>query len=552
MPRASTSARRTQQQRTVSRLRPLDHSDVERQLRSLLDAAQAGVSSLALREVLQRLLTAVRDLFGADSAAVWRVDEAGVLRRFGSVGLSESYVRAATSPAPGDGVTDLVVRTGQPLAVADVLTDARFAQRDGLAAEGLRSFLSVPLFSRGRPNGALSVYRGDVHQFGSAEVELLAGLANLAAASIENALLHARTERALAEVTAQQELLRTMVETAQDGILALDAEGHILLFSSGCERLTGWSAAQAEGRLVTEVLSAPGPGLPCPDDCPVKPLFPPKGQQSSYTEVPLSTSDGSVRWVGASLARVASRRPGRVRAVMVLRDITAAKEMDELKSTLLSTISHELRTPLTSIRALSELLVEHEFDPVEARQAAETINRESERLTRLVDNVLDAARIEAGRLPTYPRPTHLAGVVGEALGVLHARPGPGFRLDLPVDLPPVLADPDRLRQVLDNLLSNAVKYGPADGEVRVRGQREGDQVRITVIDQGRGIPPEHLPRLFDRFHRVGGANAPGGTGLGLFISNSLVELMGGQMQASSRPGRGSSFSFTLPVAGEPG
>jgi signal transduction histidine kinase len=235
---------------------------------------------------------------------------------------------------------------------------------------------------------------------------------------------------------------------------------------------------------------------------------------------------------------------------MVLRDITAAKEMDELKSTLLSTISHELRTPLTSIRALSELLVEHEFDPDEARQAAETINRESERLTRLVDNVLDAARIEAGRLPTYPKPISLVEVIGEALGVLHARPGPRFRVEVPSDLPLVKADPDRLRQVLDNLFSNAVKYGPPEGVVRVRAQRDGDLARIAVSDQGPGIPSEHLPRLFDRFHRVGGENAPGGTGLGLFISNSLVELMGGRMQVSSRPGRGSSFSFTLPLAPE--
>jgi signal transduction histidine kinase len=541
----------------------------EKQLRSLLDAAQAGVSSLALREVLQRVLLAVRELFGATGAAVWRVDEGGVLRRFGSVGLSETYVRAATSAGhPYDGVTDLVVRTGQPVAVADVASDARLQPASGgdaLAAEGVRSFLSAPLFSRGRANGALSVYRRDVHDFGAGEVELLAGLANVAAASIENALLHARTERALAEVSAQQELLRTIVETAQDGILALDAEGRILLFSPGCERLTGWSAARAEGRLVTEVLAPLAhqhePGLPCPPDSPVKPLFQGTGERSAYSELPLPVPDsgsrtglhgspGSLRWVGASLARVAGRRPGRVRAVMVLRDITAAKEMDELKSTLLSTISHELRTPLTSIRALSELLVAHDFEAAEGRQVAATINRESERLTRLVENVLDAARIEAGRLPTHPRPLDLHVVVQEAIGVLQGRAGPRFRVDLPADLPPVLADPDRLRQVLDNLLSNAVKYGPPDGEVSVRARREGDSVRVSVADRGPGIPAQHLPHLFDRFHRVGGDGGPGGTGLGLFITNSLVELMGGQLQVSSRLGRGSTFSFTLPLAAE--
>jgi two-component system, OmpR family, phosphate regulon sensor histidine kinase PhoR len=531
----------------------------ERQLRSLLDAAQAGVSSLALREVLQRVLAAVRGLFGASGAAVWRIDEAGVLRRFGSVGLSEDYIRTATSAGSGDGVTDLVIRSGEPVAVHDVGSDRRLdpdSERAPLAAEGLRSFLSAPLFSRGRANGALSVYRRDAYQFGQAEVQLLAGLANVVAASIENALLHARTERALAEVSAQQELLRRIVETAQDGILALDAQGRILLFSPGCERLTGWSAGQAEGQLVRDVLpideSRSEPAASASAGRPIQSLSGRPAEPPAYTELPLQTRDGdgssAVRWVGVSFARVPGRRPGRVRAVMVLRDITAAKEMDELKSTLLSTMSHELRTPLTSIRALSELLVEHDFEASEGRQVAATINRESERLTRLVDNVLDAARIEAGQLPTHPQPIRLLPVVREAIGVLERPARARFQVDLPADLPPVMADRDRLRQILDNLLSNAVKYGKPGAEVKVRARSDTDRVSVSVIDRGPGIPPEHLPHLFDRFHRVRTGVEPGGTGLGLFITNSLVEMMGGQLEVTSRPGRGSTFSFTLPLA----
>jgi signal transduction histidine kinase len=111
-----------------------------------------------------------------------------------------------------------------------------------------------------------------------------------------------------------------------------------------------------------------------------------------------------------------------------------------------------------------------------------------------------------------------------------------------------MADPDRLRQVLDNLLSNALKYGPPDGEAQIRASREGAFVRVSVADRGPGIPAEHLPRLFERFHRVAGERQPGGTGLGLFITRNLVELMGGQVSVASRPGRGSVFSFTLPIA----
>jgi PAS domain S-box-containing protein len=524
----------------------------ERQLRSLLDAAQASVSSLALREVLQHVLSAVRDLFAAAGAAVWRVDEGGVLRRYGSVGLAEHYVRAVTQAEGGDGVTHQVLRSGQPVTIADLLAEPAHEQAADLAAAGFRALLSAPLFSRGRPNGALTVYHREPHPITPAEVELLSGLANVMAASIENALLHARTERALSEVSEQGEVLRSIVETAQDGILALDAEGRILLFSPGCERLTGWPARQAEGRQVAEVLSyGPEVHSTCPSDCPVRPVVPIRGEQASYTELPLRTPAGVTRWVGATLSRVAGRRPGRVRAVMVLRDITASKEMDELKSSLLTTISHELRTPLTSIRALSELLVEHQFEPAERRQIAATINRESERLGRLVENVLDAARIEAGRLPTNPRPVRLGLVVEEAVAVLEGQAGPRIRVELPARLPAVMADPDRLRQVLDNLLANALKYGPADGQARVRARRENGFVRVSVADRGPGIPAEHLPRLFERFHRVPGERQPGGTGLGLFITRNLVELMGGEVSVTSRRGRGSVFSFTLPVAERP-
>jgi signal transduction histidine kinase len=234
---------------------------------------------------------------------------------------------------------------------------------------------------------------------------------------------------------------------------------------------------------------------------------------------------------------------------MVLRDITAAKEMDELKSSLLSTISHELRTPLTSIRALSELMVEDDFKGRDTRQVAATINRESERLTRLVDNVLDAARIEAGRLPTHSRPTAVAPLVAEAIAVLEGQAGGRFLTDVPPDLPLVLADPDRLRQVLDNLLSNAVKYGAPDSAVTLRVRAEGQQLRLSVADRGPGIPADQLRHIFERFHRGRPDGGPGGSGLGLYISKNLLQLMGGQIQASSRSGRGSVFSVSLPLAG---
>jgi signal transduction histidine kinase len=142
--------------------------------------------------------------------------------------------------------------------------------------------------------------------------------------------------------------------------------------------------------------------------------------------------------------------------------------------------------------------------------------------------------------------------VAEALAVLEGQAGHRFRANLAPDLPLVLADPDRLRQVLDNLLSNAVKYSAPDTEIKLGAHLDGQHLRLTVADRGPGISADQLRHLFERFHRVRPDGGPGGSGLGLYISKNLVELMGGQIQASSRPGRGSLFSVTLRLAGAGG
>jgi len=306
----------------------------------------------------------------------------------------------------------------------------------------------------------------------------------------------------------------------------------------------------------------PWPGAPSPYPYP----YP-------FIELQLVARDGTARWIGASVAHIRRRPLGGVRAVMILRDITAAKEMDELKSALISMVSHELRTPLTSIRALSELLVDHDLPATERREVARHINQESVRLSGLVENILDVARIEAGRMPCHPRPVELAPLARAAVGPFLG-PGGGpapqrteprgqlagmvgiyghrFTVEVPADLPPLLADPAHLRQVLDNLLSNAVKYTPDGGEIRVEARRSADgrMAEITVADTGPGIPPADQPHLFDRFYRVDSADLRrlGGAGLGLSIARSLVELLKGRIWVQSEAGRGSRFTFTVPLA----
>ncbi len=525
-------------------------------VRSLLDAAQTSVSSLALKDVLRRAMQAVRDLFGASGVAIWRLDEAGTLRRFGSLGIREEYVRALTSMSPTEGVLGIALREGRPVAIQDLSTDPRVKMRAHLEREGIRSLLSVPLLSRGRALGALTVYYRSPRAFSAADQESLAGLVNHVAAAIDNALAHAATRSALAEVSAQRELLDLVVRHAQDGILALDGGGRVVLFSPGCERLTGWTAAAAFGRHLSEVLVCD-----CPADAACDGRAPqmPRPGLAGYAEVHLMTPSGEERWLGISTARVSSRRASAPRTVAVLRDVTEARQVDEMKTAILSTVSHELRTPLTSIRALSELLEEHEGADSDVRQMAGTINRESERLTRLVANILDVARIQAGRMPCEPCAFPLAPALREAAEVLDgARRSHRLEVRAADDLPAAWADPDRLRQVLDNLYDNATKYSPPDSRVTVLAElmderpaaagarRDARTLRVSVLDEGPGIPASQLERIFERFHRV--SETAGGSGLGLYLTRGLVELMGGRVWAETAPGGGACFRFTLPIS----
>jgi signal transduction histidine kinase len=231
------------------------------------------------------------------------------------------------------------------------------------------------------------------------------------------------------------------------------------------------------------------------------------------------------------------------------------KELDRLKDDFLSTVSHELRTPLTSIRSFSEILFDNPtLGDDRRREFLGIIIKESERLTRLINQILDLAKMEAGRLDWRIARLDVKPVVEEALaataGLFRERP---IRLDvnLPADLPHVSADRDRLIQVVVNLLSNAVKFCDSrDGWVGVDAAVEGGAVRVNVRDNGPGVPEADRARVFERFQQAGPTltDKPQGTGLGLAICRQIVERFGGRIWIDAAPGARSSFCFTVPMA----
>jgi len=227
------------------------------------------------------------------------------------------------------------------------------------------------------------------------------------------------------------------------------------------------------------------------------------------------------------------------------------RRLEKAKSEFVSVVSHELRTPLTSIQGFSEILLGREMPPEKRREFYEIINNEAERLGRLITNLLDLSRIEAGT--ELKRETlDLLEVLREDVELQQSQTD-RHRLILEVEgrMPPIYADRDRLHQVFKNLLSNAVKYSPQGGEVLVRAGMEGRFVWVSFTDSGIGIPEDELPFIFERFRRVekGEAAAISGTGLGLAIVKHLVEMHGGRVHVRSEVGKGSTFTVFLPVSG---
>jgi two-component system phosphate regulon sensor histidine kinase PhoR len=255
-----------------------------------------------------------------------------------------------------------------------------------------------------------------------------------------------------------------------------------------------------------------------------------------------------------SAAALRAVEPGSRGAVVVFHDITRLKKLENLRQEFVANVSHELRTPLAVVRANVETLLEEPPpEPPVARRFLQAVQKNALRLETLIGDLLTLSSVESQQarfqFENLPLGPLVDAALAELAGPLRAK-GHSARAEVPGDLPMVRADPARVAQVLANLLDNAVKYTPAQGSIVVRASAAGAEVECQVEDNGPGIAPEHLPRIFERFYRVDKARSRdlGGTGLGLAIVKHLVQAHGGRVWVESRPGQGSAFHFTLPRA----
>jgi signal transduction histidine kinase len=343
-----------------------------------------------------------------------------------------------------------------------------------------------------------------------------------------------------------------ILDSLPSAVLAVDNENRILFLNRALAAQLGIDREHWLGRPAGELAERMLPSLGSPD------LF---HSYAEWAADPESQNSQPVIWKSgeqalhlredsAPLRDAAGTVAGRLFAY---HDLSREHEIDRHKSEFLAVATHELRTPLTSIKGSVDLILSGfvgEIDP-ETRELLELAQSSCERLTRLINNILDLAKIEAGQLKLNPFAVDLRELAGRALrnakGLADPR-GIVLELDAPADLPLVTADPDRIEQVVTNLLSNAIKFSPDQGRVQVVVGGADGWAECSVADQGCGIAPEDFGKIFGRFQQVGSGASKKGTGLGLAISRALVLEHNGKIWVESRLGEGARFIFRLPVS----
>lgn len=368
------------------------------------------------------------------------------------------------------------------------------------------------------------------------------------------------TRRKRAEAAAEQERLRleTLVESSPVGIVVADISGRLVLVNRETERITDSAYKQGDTleTLDQGAVRRRTDGTDyAPQELPIRRALH-QGEHVRAEQIWFHFSDGRVVPTLVDAVPIRGARGEIMGAIVVIQDISPLEEVERLRNEFLGMVSHELKTPLTAIKGSAAMALSQRgpLDAVKAQEFFQIIEEQSDLLADLVDNLLDMTRIEAGSLAVSPESTDLGPILQEARssfvrgGTLHE-----VKVEVPEDLPPVNADRGRVLQVLSNLLNNAAKFSAEGEPIRITVDREELYIAVHVQDHGRGIPAKKLPYLFKKFSQVHHDQGRGlrGTGLGLAICKGIVEAHGGRIWAESRGlGKGSAFSFTLPVASD--
>jgi PAS domain S-box-containing protein len=497
----------------------------------LLRVAQEVSATLDLSQGISRILD------GALQTLQARVSRIVLLSASGDpqvvIGRGEPVENIGTL----DRALALAARDARTSIVLDNLRRARLLAGAGPLPGGVQAVVALPVLSKGQPVAVMWVGFDQPRRPEPSELDLLSTLASETAVLIENARLFQLAE-------SERRRLAAILSSTSDAILVTDRDDYLLLVNPAAERALGIPAEELVGQKVAE--TPLDPAL-------VRILTEPLGRSGPLVEeVPLP--GGRVFYASAST--ILSAEGENMGRVVVMRDITHFKELDEMKSEFVATVSHDLRAPLTFIRGYASMLPMAGDLTQKQQEYLDKIFKGIEQMSTLVENLLNLQRIEAG-MGLEERPCHVGALLVEAVDGMRARAvakGLTLRLEATEPAPVIWGDATLLRQAIANLVDNAIKYTSPGGVVTVGLQVVGQEVHITVSDTGIGIAPEDQVRLFEKFYRIrrrGMEDVPG-SGLGLAIVKSIVERHGGRVWVESQLNRGSTFTIALPIRNLPG
>ncbi|MCD6309175.1 MAG: GAF domain-containing protein [Candidatus Eremiobacteraeota bacterium] len=500
-------------------------------LRAIYDVSRVVSSSLKLSEVLDHIITMTTEIFDAEAGSVM-LKEGNDLYIAASSGLSKDIIRNVRTKI-GEGIAGWVVKYGEPIVLHGKVTDPRFKKLVS-RAEPISSSLCVPLKYKDMVIGALMVRRSKEKRYTRGELDFLTAIAANVSVAIENARLFEEEKKKSRQLKRESRRLSSILDSMADGVAVVNKHGIIEQANPVLRRY------MAKGRtLVGKKFSTLYPDLPFEKI--YEKVY--RDGKSFFSEVKVPP-DRVFRLIVSMLD------PKAESMVAVFHDISEMARAEKVKSEFLSTVSHELKTPITTIRGLLELIAFKEHSVEQVRNFINILLKETGRLLRLVEDLLDLSHLESGRFILRKEliqiEDHIRSMVNMCnfLSDKHS-----IVLEEEKDLPRIRADGSRIEQVLYNLLVNAIKYTPGGGKIIVKVMQDGDFLKVSVKDEGIGIDSRHHDKIFDRFYRVDTSltRSVGGAGLGLSSAKVLVEAHGGKLSVESEPGKGSIFTFSIPI-----
>ncbi|HPU42805.1 MAG: ATP-binding protein [Dictyoglomaceae bacterium] len=497
--------------------------------------------SLDINEILSVILDSAIEILAADGGTIFLKDkDNGDLIFEKAVGERGEYLEGKKL-LKGEGIVGWVVDSGEPALVNNVSKDSRFTEYyDAISGFKTGSVICVPLKVEDEILGAIEVVNSVRNRkFTSYDLEILTNLAYETSIALHKAILYN-------DVNIEREKMKKILENIGDGLIILDGGKRISLMNNAAMSLFNLTPEDHMKRCTETLKCRDTKGELMCSECPLdKMVF----QKASILQYEIRVWDSKKEIIlGCNLSGLWEGRKVS-NFILALRDISMLKELDRMKSEFVANVSHELKTPLTAIKGYSELLMKMKLPPEKVRNYYEIINKEAERLTQLINDLLEVSRIESGRIELRRDVVELRKIIKERATFFQTQTTKHkIILQFPEYPVLVLGDSARLSQVFHNLLDNAIKYSPNGGNVTIRVTDKIEEIIIDVQDQGIGIPPEHLPHIFDRFYRVDSSlrKTSGGTGLGLSIVKSIIEAHNGKISVASKLGEGTNFTIRIP------